>query len=82
MLSLISRSEVGQFIGEYYHDNILSHCMEKLRHELDEERGIALINKMADLWTQFYTSILPTLLAFFASVQVGVVHYRLLNVII
>ena len=41
-----------------------------LRQELVEERGEVLIRKLASLWTQFYTSILPTLQAIFAPVQV------------
>lgn len=44
--------------------------MEKLRQEVVKERNEALVDKMAGLWVQFYTSILPTLLAIFASVQV------------
>ncbi len=47
--------------------------MCKLREEVEkvEQTGKAsMIDKLAEVWTQFYTSILPTLLAFFASVQV------------
>ena len=43
-----------------------------LRQELVEERGEILIKKLATIWTQFYTSILPTLQAIFAPVQVYV----------
>ena len=32
--------------------------------------GTALLQKLSDIWTQFYTSILPTLQAIFAPVQV------------
>ena len=32
--------------------------------------GAALLQKLADVWTQFYTSILPTLQAIFVPVQV------------
>ncbi len=32
--------------------------------------GDYLLNKLAEIWTQFYTSILPTLQAIFVPVQV------------
>lgn len=69
-VSAISKSELGQFIGEYYHDHILSQCMGKLTEQVSGLRDTALITKLAEVWVQFYTSILPTLLAIFASVQV------------
>lgn len=69
-LSQLSHSEVGPFLGEFYQNNILKKCMIILRQELVEERGEMLIKKLATIWTQFYTSILPTLQAIFATVQV------------
>ena len=69
-LSQLCHSEVGPFLGEFYQNQILKKCMIILRQELVEERGEALIRKLASLWTQFYTSILPTLQAIFAPVQV------------
>lgn len=75
----ISKSELGQFIGEYYLDHILAPCMEKLGSELAGETGAGLVSKLTDIWTQFYTSILPTLLAIFASVQVSVCVYPALK---
>ena len=69
-VSAISKSELGQFIGEYYHDHILSQCMGKLTQQVVDLREAALISKLTEVWVQFYTSILPTLLAIFASVQV------------
>ena len=44
--------------------------MDKLLLELAQERDADLIDKMVDVWIQFYTSILPTLSAIFASLQV------------
>ena len=108
LCSKLSRSEVGQFIGEFYQvsnflplfifslslvflqDQILKRGMIILRQEVIEEEGImhertfeqhlifphtgvSLLKKLASIWTQFYTSILPTLQAIFAPVQV---HYR------
>ncbi len=51
-------------------DHILTKCMIILRQDLVEERGVALLDKLSEIWTQFYTSILPTLLAMFAPIQV------------
>lgn len=45
--------------------------MGKLLLELSPERDAELIDKMVDVWIQFYTSILPTLSAIFASLQVS-----------
>ena len=68
----IFKSDLGNFLGEYYHDNVMRQCMTKLKEEVEraEHGGRDMIGKLAEVWTQFYTSILPTLLAFFASVQV------------
>ena len=69
-LSQLSHSEVGTFLGEFYQDQILKKCMIILRQDLVELRGETLINKLSVVWSQFYTSILPTLQAIFAPVQV------------
>ena len=71
-LSQLSNSEVGPFIGEFYENKILKKCMIILRQELVEKKGEELVKKMVTIWTQFYTSILPTLQALFAPVQVSV----------
>ena len=71
-LSQLSHSEVGTFLGEFYQDQILKKCMIILRQDLVELRGETLINKLSVVWSQFYTSILPTLQAIFAPVQVCV----------
>jgi len=47
--------------------------MGKLRGEVErveQTSKTSMVDKLAEVWTHFYTSILPTLLAFFASVQV------------
>ena len=36
------------------------------------DAGHALLKKLATIWTQFYTSILPTLQAMFTPVQVPI----------
>ena len=69
-LSQLSHSEVGPFLGEFYQNHVLKKCMIILRQELVEEKGETLIKKLATVWSQFYTSILPTLQAIFAPVQV------------
>jgi hypothetical protein len=71
-LGKLFRSEVGQFIGEFYQDQILKRGMIVLRHEVIEKEGLDLLKKLATVWTQFYTSILPTLQAIFAPVQVSI----------
>ena len=68
--SALAKSELGPFISEYYRDHILTPCMNKLAQPLLVERDNALISKMVEVWVQFYTSILPTLLAIFVAVQV------------
>lgn len=69
--SVLFKSDLGPFISDYYQDNILNPCMAKLLLEVAHERNEDLIDKMADIWVQFYTSILPTLSAIFASLQVS-----------
>lgn len=44
--------------------------------------GLALLKKLAAIWTQFYTSILPTLQAMFAPVQVLANSYALCSSVI
>ena len=40
-----------------------------LREDIREESGNVLLKKLGDVWTQFFTSILPTLQAIFATVE-------------
>lgn len=67
-LSNLLKSDVGQFIGELYEEH-LKKCTIILRQELLEESGATLLEKLSDVWSQFYTSILPTLQVIFAPVQ-------------
>ena len=69
-LGQLSHSDVGPFLGEIYQNRILKKCMIILRQELVDIKGENLIKKLATIWSQFYTSILPTLQALFAPVQV------------
>ena len=43
-----------------------------LREDVREETGNVLLTKLADVWTQFFTSILPTLQAIFATVELKI----------
>ncbi|KAL5487403.1 hypothetical protein EMCRGX_G019997 [Ephydatia muelleri] len=67
-LSNLVKSEVGQFIGELYEEH-LKKCMIILRQDLMEQSGTILLEKLSDIWSQFYTSILPTLQVIFAPIQ-------------
>ena len=53
-------------------DQILKKCMIILREDVREEAGNILLTKLADVWTQFFTSILPTLQAIFATVELKI----------
>jgi len=53
-------------------DQILKKCMIILREDVREETGNVLLTKLADVWTQFFTSILPTLQAIFATVELKI----------
>ena len=44
-------------------------CMIILREDVREESGNVLLKKLATVWTQFFTSILPTLQAIFVTVE-------------
>ncbi|CAI8007947.1 Proline-rich protein 5 [Geodia barretti] len=81
-LGKLFRSEVGQFIGEFYQDQILKRGMIVLRHEVIEKEGLELLKKLATVWTQFYTSILPTLQAIFAPVQLENLSIRALTLLV
>ncbi len=52
-----------------------------LRQDVVEERGPSLLIKLSELWTQFYTSILPTLLAMFAPIQLKSLTVRSLTLL-
>ena len=102
-LSKLSKSEIGQFVGEFYqvshstnvtdsNYNMSGSTIEEM-HDYSKRgnqrgkrfvcvqthtnhaslitlTGDVLLQKLAQIWSVFYTSILPTLQAFFATVQV------------
>ena len=65
----VLESEIGRFICEYYQDSILKKGMIILRENVKEKTGPILIEKLAAVWREFYTTILPTLLAIFYPIQ-------------
>lgn len=69
-------SEIGAFIVEYYKDSILKKGMIVLRENIKEKKGNDLLERLSDVWCQFYTSILPTLLAIFYPIQEQGINMR------
>ena len=65
----VLESDIGGFICEYYKDSILKKGMIVLREPVKETKGSVLVEKLADVWKQFYSTILPTLLAIFYPIQ-------------
>lgn len=65
----VLESEIGRFICEYYQDSILKKGMIILKERVKEKTGAVLIEKLATVWREFYTVILPTLLAIFYPIQ-------------
>ena len=51
----LSKSKVGPFLGEFYQDQLLKKCMIILRQEVKEEKDAVLLEKLSQIWTQFYT---------------------------
>lgn len=77
----LSKSNVGPFLGEFYQDQLLKKCMIILRQAVKEEKDGILLEKLSQIWVQFYTSILPTLQAFFAPIQVKGLSFRALTLL-
>ena len=65
----VLESEIGRFICEYYQDSILKKGMIILKERVKEKTGAVLIEKLTTVWREFYTVILPTLLAIFYPIQ-------------
>ena len=65
----VLESDLGRFICEYYQDSILKKGMIILKERVKEKTGMVLIEKLATVWREFYTTILPTLLAIFYPIQ-------------
>ncbi|XP_003385148.1 PREDICTED: proline-rich protein 5-like [Amphimedon queenslandica] len=77
----LSKSGVGAFLSEFYQEQLLKKCMIILREDVREESGQMLLEKLGHVWVQFYTSILPTLQAFFAPIQFKGLSIRALTLI-
>lgn len=65
----VLESDIGRFICEYYQDSILKKGMIILKERVKEKTGNVLIERLATVWKEFYTAILPTLLAIFYPIQ-------------
>jgi hypothetical protein len=77
--SKLLETEVGQFISDSYQDHILKKCMIILRHDLRGLKGAELLEKLAEVWTQFFTQILPTLEMILAPTLISVRSVTLLG---
>jgi hypothetical protein len=74
----LSKSNIGPLLGEFCQEQLFKKCMIILREDMREETGTALLDKLSNVWIQFYTSILPTLQAFFAPIQLKGLSIRAL----
>lgn len=65
----ISLTEVGVtfILQSNYEEKILKRGMQTLRDEIKEKPGHAFLEKLGELWTNFYTNILPILQSLFYS---------------
>jgi len=77
----VCNSKIGPFIVEYYQDSILKKGMIVLRENIKEKKGNELLERLADVWTQFYTNILPTLLAIFYPIQGQSINLRSITLV-
>ncbi|XP_033102018.1 proline-rich protein 5-like isoform X2 [Anneissia japonica] len=67
---IVLKSEIRQFISEYYRKNLLKKCMAILLTGINTSSSDAnLMEKIAAVWIPFYTEILPTLQAIFIPVR-------------
>ena len=55
--------------------------MNILREELEGRTSVYLLSGLADVWTQFYTTILPTVLAIFYPIQEQGIYLRSITLI-
>jgi hypothetical protein len=78
-LNKLLETEVGQFISDSYQDHILKKCMIILRHDLRGLKGAELLEKLSEVWTQFFTQILPTLEMILAPTLISVRSVTLLG---
>ncbi|XP_033102017.1 proline-rich protein 5-like isoform X1 [Anneissia japonica] len=70
LIRIVLKSEIRQFISEYYRKNLLKKCMAILLTGINTSSSDAnLMEKIAAVWIPFYTEILPTLQAIFIPVR-------------
>lgn len=77
----VMNSKIGSNIVEHYKDFMLKKGMIVLREAIKERRGNDLLEKLADVWTQFYTNILPTLLAIFYPIHGQGINLRSITLV-
>ena len=66
----MSSTEVGltYMVSKNYEEAILKRGMIILREEIKEKPGHQLLAKISDIWSKFYSHILPTLQILFYSI--------------
>lgn len=79
--NVCNSSKIGPCIVEYYQDSILKKGMIVLRETIKEKKGSELLERLADVWTQFYTNILPTLLAIFYPIHGQGINLRSITLV-
>ena len=77
----VCNSKIGPFIVEYYQDSILKKGMIVLRENIREKKGNELLERLAEVWSQFYTNILPTLLAIFYPIHGQGINLRQITLV-
>ncbi|XP_071792050.1 proline-rich protein 5-like [Asterias amurensis] len=65
------KSEIGEFITDYYKKNLLRRGLDVMYGAIVTEDGPKLLASLAKQWTKFFCEILPTLRAIFCPVQVS-----------
>lgn len=77
----VCNSKIGSNIVKYYQDSILKKGMIVLRENIKEKKGGELLERLADVWTQFYTNILPLVLAIFCPINEPGVNLRSITLV-
>ncbi|XP_006823705.1 uncharacterized protein LOC102801266 [Saccoglossus kowalevskii] len=70
-IQVVLKSEISTFLGEYYKTHLIKKGMIILRDEVNKtvEKKNGIITALSQLWTEFYSTILPQLQAIFNPVQ-------------
>ncbi|XP_022112216.1 proline-rich protein 5-like [Acanthaster planci] len=63
------KSEIGEFITDYYKKNLLRRGMDLMYSSIITEDGPQLLASLAKQWNKFFCEVLPTLRAIFCPVQ-------------